>query len=119
MPVILLLFAYVFGGTLGAGIGGDRSAYVNYLTPGILLLTMAGAAAGTAISVAMDMTEAIVDRFRSMAIARISLLTGHVLRTFGEYQPFTPIIETSAVCCSAQRSAPARSPRSPRAQASR
>jgi ABC-2 type transport system permease protein len=80
LPVIfLLLFVYVFGGTLGAGIGGDRSAYANYLTPGILLFTMAGAAAGTAISVAMDMTEGIVDRFRSMAIARISLLTGHVL----------------------------------------
>jgi ABC-2 type transport system permease protein len=80
MPVIfLLLFVYVFGGTLGAGIGGDRTAYANYLTPGILLFTMAGAAAGTAISVAMDMTEGIVDRFRSMAIARASLLTGHVL----------------------------------------
>jgi ABC-2 type transport system permease protein len=80
MPVtFLLLFAYVFGGTLGAGIGGDRSAYVNYLTPGILLFTIAGAAAGTAISVATDMTEGIVDRFRSMAIARASLLTGHVL----------------------------------------
>lgn len=80
MPVIfLLLFAYVFGGTLGAGIGGDRSAYVNYLTPGILLFTVAGAAAGPAISVATDMTEGIVDRFRSMAIARVSLLTGHVL----------------------------------------
>ncbi|WP_446218629.1 ABC transporter permease [Micromonospora sp. IBHARD004] len=80
MPVIfLLLFAYVFGGTLGAGIGGDRSAYVNYLTPGILLFTVAGAAAGPAISVATDMTEGIVDRFRSMAIARVALLTGHVL----------------------------------------
>jgi ABC-2 type transport system permease protein len=80
MPVILLLlFVYVFGGTLGAGIGGDRSAYANYLTPGILLFTMAGAATGTAISVAMDMTEGIVDRFRSMAIARVALLTGHVL----------------------------------------
>ena len=80
LPVIfLLLFAYVFGGTLGAGIGGDRTSYVNYLTPGILLFTMAGAAAGTAISVAMDMTEGIVDRFRSMDIARVSLLTGHVL----------------------------------------
>ena len=80
MPVIfLLLFAYVFGGTLGAGIGGGRSAYINYLTPGILLFTVAGAAAGPAISVATDMTEGIVDRFRSMAIARGALLTGHVL----------------------------------------
>ncbi|HZB48369.1 MAG TPA: ABC transporter permease [Mycobacteriales bacterium] len=85
MPVVfLLLFAYVFGGTLGAGIGGDRSAYVNYLTPGILLFTLAGAAAGTAISVATDMTEGIVDRFRSMAIARSSLLTGHVLGSLAQ-----------------------------------
>jgi ABC-2 type transport system permease protein len=80
LPVVfLLLFTYVFGGTLGAGIGGGRASYVNYLTPGILLFTMAGAASGTAISVAMDLTEGIVDRFRSMAIARIALLTGHVL----------------------------------------
>lgn len=80
LPVIfLLLFVYVFGGTLGAGLGGDRSAYLNYLTPGILLFTVAGAAAGPAIAVAMDMTEGIVDRFRSMAIARSALMTGHVL----------------------------------------
>ncbi|MEV6345522.1 ABC transporter permease [Actinoplanes sp. NPDC051851] len=80
LPVIfLLLFVYVFGGAVGAGLGGGRHAYVNYLTPGILLFTVAGAVAGTAISVAMDMTEGIVDRFRSMAITRSSLLTGHVL----------------------------------------
>ncbi|MFC4068752.1 ABC transporter permease [Actinoplanes subglobosus] len=80
LPVIfLLLFVYVFGGAVGAGLGGGRDAYVDYLTPGILLFTVAGAVAGTAISVAMDMTEGIVDRFRSMAIARASVLTGHVL----------------------------------------
>jgi ABC-2 type transport system permease protein len=85
LPVIfLLLFVYVFGGTLGAGLGGDRSAYLNYLTPGILLFTVAGAAAGPAIAVAMDMTEGIVDRFRSMAIARSALLTGHVLGSMAQ-----------------------------------
>jgi ABC-2 type transport system permease protein len=85
MPVVfLLLFAYVFGGTLGAGIGGDRSAYVNYLTPGILLFTVAGAAAGPAISVASDMTQGIVDRFRSMAIARGALLTGHLIGSLAQ-----------------------------------
>lgn len=80
--VLLLLFVYVFGGTLGTGLGGvtiGRGAYVNYLTPGIVLLTMVGAAQGTAISVAMDMKEGIVARFRTMAIARSSVLTGHVL----------------------------------------
>jgi ABC-2 type transport system permease protein len=83
LPVIfLLLFVYVFGGTLGTGLGGvagGRAVYVNYVTPGIILLTVAAAAQATAISVAMDMTEGIVARFRTMAISRASVLTGHVL----------------------------------------
>jgi ABC-2 type transport system permease protein len=82
--VLLLLFVYVFGGTLGAGLpvsvaGSGRAAYLEYVTPGILLLTMAATAQGTAISVAMDMTEGIIARFRTMPIARASVLTGHVL----------------------------------------
>src|SRR5688572_23277067 len=80
--VLLLLFVYVLGGTLGDGLGGGaggRAAYVNYVTPGILLVTIAGAVQGTAVSVALDMTEGIIARFRTMAIARVSVLTGHVL----------------------------------------
>ncbi len=80
--VFLLLFVYVFGGTMGAGIagvGGGRSAYLAYITPGILAMTVASVALGTAISVAMDMTKGIMSRFRTMAIARVSVLTGHVL----------------------------------------
>ncbi|WP_066375937.1 ABC transporter permease [Herbidospora mongoliensis] len=78
MPVVfLLLFVYVFGGTLGAGIGGGP--YVNYVTPGILLMAVLSAATGTAVSVAMDMTEGIVARFRTMRIARGSILAGHVV----------------------------------------
>jgi ABC-2 type transport system permease protein len=83
MPVVfLLLFVYVFGGTLGAGLGGvsgGRAAYVDYVAPGIMLLTVAAVAQGTAISVAMDMTGGIIARFRTMAISRASVLTGHVL----------------------------------------
>jgi ABC-2 type transport system permease protein len=82
MPVVfLLLFVYVFGGTLGAGLGGSggRSAYLAYVVPGILLITIAGGATGTAISVAMDMTEGIIARFRTMAISRAAVLTGHVV----------------------------------------
>jgi ABC-2 type transport system permease protein len=83
MPIVfLLLFVYVFGGTLGAGIGGatgGRADYVNYVTPAIILMTITAAVQGTTISVAMDMTEGIIDRFRTMAIARVSVLTGHVL----------------------------------------
>jgi ABC-2 type transport system permease protein len=83
LPIVfLLLFVYVFGGTLGAGLGGPsggRATYVQYVTPGIMLMAVAAAAAGTAISVAMDMTEGIIARFRTMAISRAAVLTGHVL----------------------------------------
>ena len=80
--IILLLFVYVFGGTLGAGLGpvtDGRAAYLDYVVPGILLMAVAGGSQGTAISVAMDMTEGIIARFRTMGIARSSVLLGHVL----------------------------------------
>jgi ABC-2 type transport system permease protein len=80
--IIMLLFVYVFGGTLGDGLGapsGGRAAYINYLTPGILLFAIGSAATGTAVSVAMDMTEGIIARFKTMAIFRPSVLTGHVV----------------------------------------
>ena len=83
IPVILLLlFVYVFGGTLGDGLGavsGGRAAYVDYVTPGILLMAVAGGAQSTAISVSMDMNEGIIARFRTMGIARASVLIGHVV----------------------------------------
>ncbi|MEU4742615.1 ABC transporter permease, partial [Actinosynnema sp. NPDC023658] len=83
VPIIfLLLFVYVLGGTLGDGLAGGsggRGAYVDYVTPGILLITVAGAVQATAVAVAMDMAEGIIARFRTMAIARVSVLTGHVL----------------------------------------
>jgi ABC-2 type transport system permease protein len=83
IPVILLLlFVYVFGGTLGAGLGhvsDARGAYLRYVLPGIILLTLATQATSTAVSIAMDMTGGIIARFRTMAIARASVLTGHVL----------------------------------------
>ena len=61
MPVIfLLLFVYVFGGTLGAGLGGGAGRprrYLDYVAPGILLMASPARAQAPAISVAMDMTE--------------------------------------------------------------
>jgi ABC-2 type transport system permease protein len=56
-----------------------RAGYLNYVTPGILLMSVAAAVQGTAIVVAMDMTSGIIDRFRTMAIARSAVLTGQVL----------------------------------------
>jgi ABC-2 type transport system permease protein len=82
MPVVfLLLFVYVFGGTLGDGLtsGGGRHAYANFITPGVLLFAVAGVVQITAISVAKDMTEGIIARFKTMRIWRASVLAGHVL----------------------------------------
>lgn len=83
IPVIfLLLFAYVFGGAIGAGISGAArggTRYIDYLAPGIIIMTAASTGVATAVSVCIDMTQGIVARFRTMAIFRPSLLTGHVV----------------------------------------
>jgi len=83
MPIVfLLLFVYILGGTLGSGLGdpaGGRDAYIQYVVPGILVITIAAVTTGTAISVATDMTEGIIARFRTMAISRSAVLSGHVL----------------------------------------
>ena len=82
MPVLmLLLFVFVLGDALGAGIGGMAKGggdYIDYLTPGIVIMTLAMGPAQTAISVCTDLTEGIIARFRTMAISRTSMLTGHV-----------------------------------------
>jgi ABC-2 type transport system permease protein len=88
-PILfLLLFVYVFGGTLGNGLGGaaeggatGRAAYIGFVTPTILIVTITGAILGTAISVAMDKTQGIMARFRTMSISKASVLTGHVIGT--------------------------------------
>jgi ABC-2 type transport system permease protein len=78
--MLLLLFVYVFGDAMSAGIGGgDRADYIAYLVPGLLLMTIGSTTIGTAVSVSMDMTEGIIARFRTMAIHRGSVLVGHVI----------------------------------------
>ncbi|HWD81593.1 MAG TPA: ABC transporter permease [Kribbella sp.] len=82
MPVIMiLLFGLVFGDTFanGLGGGGGRGEYINFLTPGILLMSIASGTMSPAVAVCTDMTEGIVARFRTMAIFRPAVLTGHVL----------------------------------------
>ncbi len=82
VPIItLVLFVYVFGGAIGAGLGGvaHGGAYIDYLTPGIIILTVGSGCATTAINLCMDMSEGIIARFRTMAIFRASVLTGQVL----------------------------------------
>ncbi|MGW2384631.1 ABC transporter permease [Streptomyces sp. NPDC001658] len=80
--ILLLLFVYIFGDVMSAGLGSggaDRSEYLTYLVPGLLMLTIGGTTIGSAVSVAMDMTEGIIARFRTMAIHRGSVLIGHVV----------------------------------------
>lgn len=84
MPILfLLLFVYVFGGTMGAGLpvegGGTRADYLTYLVPGIVIMTIASVANGTAVSVAIDRTGGMFSRFRTLDIARTAVMTGHVL----------------------------------------
>lgn len=81
VPTVLLsLFVGVFGGTLTAGMGGGHGGpYINYLVPGILLMTLGYGASTTALAVNGDMTEGVIARFRVMAITRSAVLTGHVV----------------------------------------
>jgi ABC-2 type transport system permease protein len=76
MPIaFLLLFVYVFGGAIKTGSG----SYVNYLLPGILLITIASGISYTAFRLFTDMQGGIFERFQSMPIARSSVLWAHVL----------------------------------------
>ncbi|MDX2880869.1 ABC transporter permease, partial [Streptomyces ipomoeae] len=78
--MLLLLFVYIFGDAMSGGIGGgDRSDYIAYLVPGLLLMTIGSTTIGTAVSIANDMSEGIIARFRTMAIHRGSVLVGHVV----------------------------------------
>ena len=82
LPVmVLLLFVGVLGGTLNAGFGPGRSGgdYIDYVVAGVLLMTVGYGSTTTALAVNRDMTAGIINRFRTMAISRASVLTGHVI----------------------------------------
>src|SRR4051812_36734408 len=73
--VMLLMFVYVFGGAIDTG----GVTYVNYLLPGILLITVASGVAYTALRLHTDISSGIFERFQSMPIARSAVLWGHVI----------------------------------------
>ncbi|MEU6822071.1 ABC transporter permease [Streptomyces atriruber] len=81
MPIaMLLLFNYVFGGTMSAGMGDQGSGeYLDYLVPGILLMAVGSGVLPTTVGVCTDMTEGIVARFRTMPINGSSILTGRAV----------------------------------------
>jgi ABC-2 type transport system permease protein len=72
---MMLMFVYVFGGAIKTG----SDSYVNYMLPGILLITIVSGIAYTALRLFLDMKSGIFERFQSMPIARSSVLWAHVL----------------------------------------
>jgi len=76
-PVIfVLMFRYVFGGAIAVNTPGG---YVNFLLPGIIAQTAAFACFGTAIALAQELTKGVIDRLRSMPMARSAVLTGRLV----------------------------------------
>jgi len=74
-PVMfVLLFRYVFGGAINTG-----GEYVNYLIPGVLVQTAMFGGTGTTIGLHDDLSKGMIDRFRSLPMARSAVLTGRVL----------------------------------------
>src|SRR6202042_2000634 len=77
MPVVLmLLLVYVFGNAFNVG-----EHYVEYATPGLILLAITYGLSGTAVTVSSDMTKGIINRFKVMNVSRGAVLTGHVVAT--------------------------------------
>jgi ABC-2 type transport system permease protein len=75
MPVVvMLMFVYLLGGAFSVGV-----SYVDYATPGMLLLAVVYGLGAVAISVNSDMTKGIINRFKVMDVSRGAVLTGHVI----------------------------------------
>lgn len=78
--VMLVLFDYILGGTIGQGLGdaAHGASYINFLVPGIIMMTVASGTGPTAINVNTDVAGGFVDRILAMAVTRGALLAGHV-----------------------------------------
>lgn len=79
-PVMfLLLFNYVFGGAITTGTPAGPDQYINWLIPGILVQSAAFGATATAMGLTEDLGAGVIDRFRSLPMARSAVLTGRTL----------------------------------------
>ncbi|MFC5265558.1 ABC transporter permease [Kribbella qitaiheensis] len=88
LPLLMMaLFVYVFGGAISTG-----TEYINYVVPGILLLTTGYGASNTAMAVADDMTSGMIDRLRSLPIRSFAVLTGHVTASVARNAISTAIV---------------------------
>ncbi|MCR8946730.1 ABC transporter permease [Streptomyces sp. OUCMDZ-4982] len=93
MPVIFtLLFVYVFGGSVGSSLGGDRHDYVNYLIPGLMAMMGMNIAMAVGTGVNDDFRKGVMDRFRTMPIARSSVLIAKIVVELGRMMVATLIL---------------------------
>ncbi|MEU7345013.1 ABC transporter permease [Streptomyces bacillaris] len=84
MPVIFtLLFVYVFGGSVGGSLGGNRQDYLNYLVPGLMAMMGMNIAMAVGTGVNDDFRKGVMDRFRTMPIARSSVLVAKIVVELG------------------------------------
>jgi ABC-2 type transport system permease protein len=77
--MFVLLFAYVFGGAIPIGNNADPAVYREFLMAGIFTQTMAFAVASSSVGLADDMQKGLIDRFRSLPIARSAVIVGRVV----------------------------------------
>ncbi|MGC4939419.1 ABC transporter permease [Kribbella sp. DT2] len=90
--LMMMLFVYVFGGAIETG-----TEYINYVVPGILLLTTGYGASNTAMAVADDMTKGMIDRLRSLPVRSFAVLTGHVTASVARNAASTAIVLLAAL----------------------
>jgi len=94
MPIaFLLLFVFVFGGAIDTG----SASYVNYLLPGILIITVASGVSYTAYRLFLDLQSGIFERFHSMPIARSSVLWAHVITSLAAIAMSVAVVVVTAV----------------------
>lgn len=93
MPVIFtLLFVYVFGGSVGGSMGGGRQEYLNYLIPGLMAMMGMNIAMAVGSGVNDDFRKGVMDRFRTMPIARSSVLIAKIVVELGRMMVATLIL---------------------------
>ncbi|MFJ6752054.1 MULTISPECIES: ABC transporter permease [unclassified Streptomyces] len=93
MPIVFtLLFVYVFGGAVGGSLGGDRSVYINYIIPGLMAMGGLNIAMSVGSGVNDDFNKGVMDRFRTMPIARSSVLIAKLVVETGRMMVSTVIL---------------------------
>ncbi|MGW9132873.1 ABC transporter permease [Streptomyces sp. NPDC055681] len=93
MPIVFtLLFVYVFGGSVGASLGGDRQTYINYVIPGLMAMMGMNIAMAVGTGVNDDFRKGVMDRFRTMPIARSSVLIAKIVVELGRMMVATAIL---------------------------